>query len=67
MDINHWGKKLSGYKHYDWSYLKPSKNCKQCDVVNDYVCHPCQIEELSGSGLIYDDECEWMIKEVSSV
>ena len=67
MDINHWGKKLSGYICYDWSYLKPTEDCDRCDVEDDYVCHSCQIEELSGSGLIYDDECEWMIKEVSSV
>ena len=66
MDIYHWGKKLSGYKYYDWSYLKPTDDCDQCNVKENYVCHSCQIEELSGSGLIYDDECDWMIKEVNN-
>ena len=27
MDIYHWGKKLSGYTYYDWSYLKPTDDC----------------------------------------
>ena len=53
MDIYHWGKKLKGYDYYDWSHIKPTDNCDNCDVEDDYVCHSCQIEELSGSGLIY--------------
>ena len=63
MDIYHWGKKLKGYDYYDWSYLKATDNCDNCDVEDNYVCHSCQIQELSGSGLIYDDDGEWMIKK----
>ena len=47
MDIYHWGKKLKGYDYYDWSYLKATDNCDNCDVEDNYVCHSCQIQELS--------------------
>ena len=63
MDIYHWGKKLKGYDYQDLSVLKATDNCDNCDVDSNYVCHSCQIEELSGSGLIYDDDGEWMIKK----
>ena len=43
MDIYHWGKKLKGYDYYDWSYLKATDNCDNCDVEDNYVCHSCQI------------------------
>jgi hypothetical protein len=42
---------------------KQQTNCDNCDVEDNYVCHSCQIQELSGSGLIYDDDGEWMTQK----
>ena len=45
--------------------VKPDKDCKVCDHLNDYVCfeHEVQTIKKSYPNAQYTNDCEWVIDE----
>jgi len=59
------GKKLVGYKYLDTDFVKPNKECTNCDSTSDmgYVCFDCERGQVKDEYPTskYTDDCEWVI------
>jgi hypothetical protein len=44
--------------------LTPTKDCSNCDVINDYVCFECEdiFMKKNYPNYFYNDDCEWELK-----
>ena len=52
-------------KYIDLDFIKPDKDCDQCDFINDYCCFECEHIQIKDKhpNSIYTNNCEWIMKE----
>lgn len=52
----------------NWSKLKPSKDCYNCNVLNNYVCFECEsiFVNENYNNYFYNDNNEWQLKLTSN-
>jgi hypothetical protein len=55
------GVTLHNVKESDFDFLKPNPECAMCDVVEDYVCFFCEVDQVQDqTTAILTDCCTWV-------
>jgi hypothetical protein len=44
--------------------MKPNKDCRNCDTLNEYICFECEFifMEENYPCYFYNDDCQWELK-----
>ena len=52
-------------KYINLDFIKPDKDCDQCDFINNYCCFECEHIQIKDKhpNSTYTNNCEWIMKE----
>ena len=52
-------------KYIDLDFIKPDKDCDQCDFINNYCCFECEHIQMKDKhpNSTYTNDCQWIMKE----
>ena len=53
-------------KYINLDFITPSKDCDECDFINNYCCFECEHDQVKNKhpNATYSDNCEWILKGV---